>query len=112
MVLGERLQVLRQNAFAAERRVTDRQTRLSEFIYKIGLKPFLKCFLYLKKSSMVLVQWKCDILCGTTKSCFHPYLNYLFSYPNPLHLWKYLGFLTKNFTFKYHFSIDSSNLST
>jgi hypothetical protein len=34
MVLGERLQVLQQNAFAAERRVTDRQTRLSEFIYK------------------------------------------------------------------------------
>jgi hypothetical protein len=35
MVLGERLQVLRQNAFAAERRVTHRQTRLSELIYKI-----------------------------------------------------------------------------
>jgi hypothetical protein len=35
MVLGERLQVLRQNAFAAEHRVTDRQRGLSEFIYKI-----------------------------------------------------------------------------
>jgi hypothetical protein len=75
------------------------------FILKKDSNLFLNVSCIFKKNAIGLVKWKCDVLCGTTQSCFHPYLNFLFDYPNPLHLWKYIGYLTKTFTFKISFFI-------